>query len=794
MRALPLLGATLETPPTKAQAIDVLLAFRGLDLSWATAAILSQRTRIIEQFPSLIAAVRQSGRTANDDLLQAMVEAFEAILSFDTAKACSSTGRLLNAVNSRAGPSGFSNLMAAFAADAEVLDSGYDPVTLARSQLWPSGPPRWLLTSWAETKAALDAAEADWAVWTDWYEARLRGIASNDGAELERLTIPERIWEMGATAVNRWIIELRQTQRDSAAIGLTSDLEGRLQSLPADQAALVGARAVLRAIPLFNYDGLAEPEYTSEFLSVLRLTSMAWTAGRLATRSSGNDDFVDAYDRASLSKNAIARVSAFALTATAETDMHHTIAETMIVGLDGLRDISVAIDGVAAGAVFNMAIEDDLSDLQQASAAALASISLWSGGEPPAWVATRWEKSRQRLLSDGRGWDVWVRWYEARIYGVLREDSIERAYINAPNALWQKGPSAINDWILKKLEEPNAATTAIPEIPAPGPGPRFGIGEDGLIDRIVHSDIDEQGNDLRTINQLKPLVQRCVSDLEARLSRNEFPELLTTIGHYRTALLPDGGRSIEWGEVWGLGVMLQNIATAAERQIALRTLPPLEDPAKSSLDSLLALHGPLILATRDGASLSASAQAFTMTREQIAELRAASEQLAEQLAAYPEVITPSAVASVSEAVNAIGEGIHPERGSVYALATVKNVAVVLIGGAAVATPTIIGALLGSALMGTVVGAPLSLLAVEAIKKNAAFVALATRLGAKLDMMSDAEVGVWIERRARGLAPFRSFVIANEAPLRRIAESTNELRWMLRYVDFVVQKEEKAGRR
>jgi hypothetical protein len=31
------------------------------------------------------------------------------------------------------------------------------------------------------------------------------------------------------------------------------------------------------------------------------------------------------------------------------------------------------------------------------------------------------------------------------------------------------------------------------------------------------------------------------------------------------------------------------------------------------------------------------------------------------------------------------------------------------------------------------------------------------------------------------------MIANEEPLRKIAGSTNELKWMLRYIDFIVSK-------
>jgi hypothetical protein len=87
---------------------------------------------------------------------------------------------------------------------------------------------------------------------------------------------------------------------------------------------------------------------------------------------------------------------------------------------------------------------------------------------------------------------------------------------------------------------------------------------------------------------------------------------------------------------------------------------------------------------------------------------------------------------------------------------------------------------------------LVLVAVETVKKNPAFSALITQLGAQLDKMSDVELRNWLDERARRFASFRSFVVSNEEPLRKIAESTSELRWMLRYVDFVVAKRGRMG--
>jgi uncharacterized protein with PIN domain len=198
----------------------------------------------------------------------------------------------------------------------------------------------------------------------------------------------------------------------------------------------------------------------------------------------------------------------------------------------------------------------------------------------------------------------------------------------------------------------------------------------------------------------------------------------------------------------------------------------------------------MILATRDGARLSAAAQSFAMTREQEAELRTAAEQMAEKLADNEDVITPSAAKTVVEAIGTIGQGSHPERGTVYALATVKNLALVLVGGAAIATPAIIGAFLGSAMVGAAVGSPISLLLVEAVKKNAAFVALTSQLGARFEAMSDLEISRWVEQKASSLVPFRSFVLSNERALRKIAGLASELKWMLRYIDFMSDEDRK----
>jgi hypothetical protein len=677
----------------------------------------------------------------------------------------------------------FEAMLDAYSRDAEILEQRTGTVTLATSQLWPGRLPAWVMDAWDQLKHALLAAGDDWLVWTDWYEERLKGRPGNQAVEIARASIPNQMWERGPDLVNAHIRELfRQHGISRYEITNAPEIVRQLAALTKEELAIIGVRVALRVVPLI------EPN-VPHFLFVLRAISSAWTATRYQLPADHSAHAKAVYtDLSNSHVELVSQISDTLLASADATELPATVPY-VIKGIDAFREATFRQYGKAGAAVFDLALSQDLNDLRAApDIASVAELPIWLGDAPPEWATQKWESLKQKLFEADTGWAVWLDWYEDRIAGTARSKARELAYVEVPHELWPQGPATLNAWILNRIYELEGLLppTDIPQLPKPGPGPRFLIGEGGLIDRAPLSDVGDDGSDARAINQLRPLVQRCASDLQARLSRNEFPELLVTVEQYSAALNPSTGLAVNWGEVWGLGVMLQNAAFAAERHIAQRLLPPLEDPAKTSLDSLLALHGPLILATSDGSELSAKAQAFAMTREQQADLRAASAQVAEQLKARHEVITPPAASSVGDAVNAIGEGNkHPERGSVYGLATIRNLSIVLIGGAAVATPTVITALLGP-LWGAL-SAPFTFLAGEAVRKNPTFIALATQLGAKLDV-SVSELRTWLEERGRRLAPLRSFVIANEKPLRTIAQSTPELKWMLRYIDFVVGKE------
>ncbi len=255
---------------------------------------------------------------------------------------------------------------------------------------------------------------------------------------------------------------------------------------------------------------------------------------------------------------------------------------------------------------------------------------------------------------------------------------------------------------------------------------------------------------------------------------------------YRAAIAAEG-EVIAWGLVFGLGVMLENAAAAMKRKIEDRLLPSLEDAAQSALDSLLTLHGPLILATGEGRELQEQADRLRMTREEQLRLRGDAEVLALELLQSPDLIEPEVAGTVVQAIQAIGEGRFPERGAVFGFATIKNVVIVVLSGAALAAFLPAGVALAGTL-GEVAIAGLAWVGYEFLKKSKIFAAATTALAEKFDQLIGGGEAK-LAQRLTSLAPFKRFVGANEDALRRIATNTRQFRWILPYIDFVVRRNE-----
>ena len=119
--------------------------------------------------------------------------------------------------------------VARYAARADaLLLAGGDPAAIravCASPLWPDGPPDWAEAAWSKLKAALPRDEG-WAVWTDWYEARLRGAPYDLALEEARVLEPaEEDWKDPKRA-NVKLAEIEARFRAKAVEALTQDGRG----------------------------------------------------------------------------------------------------------------------------------------------------------------------------------------------------------------------------------------------------------------------------------------------------------------------------------------------------------------------------------------------------------------------------------------------------------------------------------------------------------------------------------------------------------------------------------------
>lgn len=151
---------------------------------------------------------------------------------------------------------------------------------------------------WLSQKAKLLHENIGWEVWTDWYEARLRGDPFDPDLERARVLIDEAIWEQGPKAVNAEIARLIAARAAQAPQGERLELNpltGRIGVIPPevqDVAALSNAcDKVSDALDDFRGSAVANRAYA--------LNPVLRTLNRALSRYCDNarrlhDDFADA--------------------------------------------------------------------------------------------------------------------------------------------------------------------------------------------------------------------------------------------------------------------------------------------------------------------------------------------------------------------------------------------------------------------------------------------------------------------------------------------------------------------
>ncbi|WP_156639937.1 hypothetical protein [Bosea sp. PAMC 26642] len=430
----------------------------------------------------------------------------------------------------------------------------------------------------------------------------------------------------------------------------------------------------------------------------------------------------------------------------------------------------------------------------------LLSSELWTRSEGRVAFHKFWSELRGYLLEIDPSWSIWVEWYDGKLRGYIpftvdfaTHNKIMSAISNFRDAEWSGGPDSINNLAahivigfggkLSNGDFDHDDSEILDQIPTQGVGPHFEVREDYIIDRMSVDQSRIGGDFSDRTEKLCPIVLQSAKDLSSRLSGNQFRELSDAIIKYISLIDKSNLSDISWGEVWGVGVIIRNIFEASQRDIGDRMLPELEDPAKAALESLLTLHGPMILSTREGQELADQSQLFDKNRAERAILREAAKDIAAAISLRTDIATKSAADAVVDAASAMAEGSHPERGAVYGLASVRNVMIPLVAAAVVTSPSTIG-YLAMGPTGVLAAAPVSLVAVEGLKKSPRFMAFVSALGTRFDDVLEKDPIAWLSENARRFAPFRSFFIDNKENLLSIASHTPELKWIEKYIRMI----------
>ena len=93
--------------------------------------------------------------------------------------------------------------------DAIAIDEyNATPTDLAERPLSSDGELKWARECFTQLRNALLELAEDWDVWTEWYEARRKGVPSDEALEVARVMIANEIWAQGPKAVNAEIKRL----------------------------------------------------------------------------------------------------------------------------------------------------------------------------------------------------------------------------------------------------------------------------------------------------------------------------------------------------------------------------------------------------------------------------------------------------------------------------------------------------------------------------------------------------------------------------------------------------------
>ena len=218
-------------------------------------------------------------------------------------------------------------------------------------------------------------------------------------------------------------------------------------------------------------------------------------------------------------------------------------------------------------------------------------------------------------------------------------------------------PNEVNAY-LKSLRNEHCPTLnlldAIPE--SQEPGLQFAP-QDGRID-LKPSGVASP-DDVAEILAMRGAIVEAVDDLLILLAgSNAYPSIAQVAERYKSAISASG---LSVDLLYAYGVRLENSRSRLEAEIKSGDCPAMAVPAGEALDSVIALHGPVVYSTARGKELVERARMFSSDGLSVSDYKPTAQQVAAAIDKAEAAVTELARETIKQASDEIGDGKHPER-------------------------------------------------------------------------------------------------------------------------------------
>jgi hypothetical protein len=552
--------------------------------------------------------------------------------------------------------------------------------------------------------------------------------------------------------------------------------------------------AVVARLALRNFLFLKSPD-PNALLAILHANAMAWYAARYPGQAALLAGFGAAANSVKHNTelmspgpgNAAAAAYQAAALAGAIYMESSAVSDALVKIRRVLSPMQFERDRAALKMVSNAElwrpISEDVKAAENINSQALnASDPLWLSGTPE-WALNRW--SRLKAAAKEEHWTPWLEWYQRRVDGRELSEEIERLFAMLPVDPREQAPSEQNALLAERLK--TRFEDAPPGIPSQGPGPHVEIDiQTGAITPAKPESLDREGNNVARLRAHHPQVRKLAGDLVDVVNANEQPELYASASSY----FNDVNRElsdINFDQLWGEGVFLEEVAAAAARGVKDMKREPLSDIALGTLNALLKVHGPFVLSSRAGLENLALARTFEQRPEEQRQEERTARELVKEFKDYPDVVGAETTAIFSHFIEQPDSTVHPERSAAFKAGMSRNLAINLVAGAA------LGGIIGSvgALISTTASAATGMAflpVIEGWKKSRPFLEVSGIVAEGMNNLSEAEIqALWKRLKRIPFDRYKQFVLANEDRLLRLAGRDN-VQWLHEHLEWLKRQE------